>query len=58
MLFRAAISCSYRGDGQGLGQQLFPSAERERWRDPGRPAQRGLFQPRMVLDQKFYEELL
>ena len=57
-LFRAAISWSYHGDSGAMDKQLFPFEERELWWDPRRPQQDDLFKSRLVLNQKFYEELV
>ena len=58
MLFRAAVSWSYRGDGHGLDSQIFPFKARELWWDPRRPEQDDLFRSRLVLTQEFFEELV
>jgi hypothetical protein len=58
MLFRSAISWSYRGDGHGLDSQMFPFRERELWWDPKRPEQDDLFKSRLVLTHEFFAELV
>jgi len=58
MLFRAAISWSYRGDGYGLDKQLFPFEERELWWDPKHPEQDDLLGSRLQLARAFFEEIV
>lgn len=59
MLFRAAISWSYRGDGHGLDAQIFPFKARELWWDPKASAeQHDLFRSKLVLTQEFFDELV
>ena len=57
-LFRSTVAWTYRGDGRELECGLRPIEQRELWWDPRRPDQGELFNSRIVLNQRFYEELV
>lgn len=58
MLFRAAISWTYRSNTAELDRQVFPFEGRELWWDPRRPEQAELFNSRLILSQPFFQELV
>ena len=57
-LFRASVSWSYTGSGAALEQHIFPIESHAMWWDPKQPEQRDLFRSRIVLHQRFFEEIV